>query len=78
LPVEVAQFGWQATAGALERLGSRPELRFAARGQPFVTDGGNFISIACSADRRSAGDRTPDQVDRRRRRERVVRRRSSA
>jgi len=43
LPVEVAQFGWQATAGALERLGSRPELRCAASGQPFVTDGGNFI-----------------------------------
>ena len=43
LPVEVAQFGWQATAGALERLGSRPELRCAVSGQPFVTDGGNFI-----------------------------------
>jgi ribose 5-phosphate isomerase A len=43
LPVEVAQFGWQVTAGALERLGSRPELRRAASGQPFVTDGGNFI-----------------------------------
>jgi ribose 5-phosphate isomerase A len=43
LPVEVAQFGWQVTAGALERLGSRPELRRAASGHTFVTDGGNFI-----------------------------------
>ena len=43
LPVEVAQFGWQVTAGALERLGSRPELRRAASGHTFVTDGDNFI-----------------------------------
>jgi ribose 5-phosphate isomerase A len=43
VPVEVAQFGWQATAAALERLGAEPELRGALSGQPFVTDGGNFI-----------------------------------
>jgi ribose 5-phosphate isomerase A len=43
LPVEVAQFGWEVTAGALERLGARPELRRAGSGEPFVTDGGNFI-----------------------------------
>jgi ribose 5-phosphate isomerase A len=43
LPVEVAQFGWQVTAGALERLGAQPELRRADSAQPFVTDGGNFI-----------------------------------
>ena len=43
VPVEVAQFGWQATAAALERLGTEPELRVALSGQPFVTDGGNFI-----------------------------------
>ncbi|OLE96340.1 MAG: ribose 5-phosphate isomerase A, partial [Cyanobacteria bacterium 13_1_20CM_4_61_6] len=43
LPVEVAQFGWQATAAALERLGAQPELRRADSAQPFVTDGGNFI-----------------------------------
>jgi len=42
LPVEIVQFGWQATAAALERLGAKPQLRGAA-GQPFVTDGGNFI-----------------------------------
>jgi ribose 5-phosphate isomerase A len=43
VPVEVAQFGWQATAAALEKLGAEPELRCATSGQPFVTDGGNFI-----------------------------------
>jgi ribose 5-phosphate isomerase A len=42
VPVEVAQFGWQATAAALEKLGAEAELRQAG-GQPFVTDGGNFI-----------------------------------
>ena len=43
LPVEVAQFGWEVAADALERLGARPELRRAGSGKPFVTDGGNFI-----------------------------------
>lgn len=42
VPVEVAQFGWQATAAALGKLGAEPELRQAG-GRPFVTDGGNFI-----------------------------------
>ena len=43
VPVEVTQFGWQATAGALERLGCIPERRYTAREQPFVTDEGHFI-----------------------------------
>jgi ribose 5-phosphate isomerase A len=43
VPVEVAQFGWQATARALERLGCVPELRHAVADRPYVTDGGNFI-----------------------------------
>jgi ribose 5-phosphate isomerase A len=42
VPVEVAQFGWQATAAALVRLGTDPELR-QNDGRPYVTDGGNFI-----------------------------------
>jgi ribose 5-phosphate isomerase A len=42
LPVEVAQFGWQATAAALAKLGTDPELRMADS-RPYVTDGGNFI-----------------------------------
>ena len=42
IPVEVVQFGWQATAAALEKLGALPELR-QTDGRTFVTDGGNFI-----------------------------------
>ena len=42
VPVEVVQFGWQATAAALEQLDAAPELRQAG-GRAFVTDGGNFI-----------------------------------
>jgi ribose 5-phosphate isomerase A len=42
VPVEVVQFGWQATAAALTKLGTRPELR-QTEGRAFVTDGGNFI-----------------------------------
>ena len=43
VPVEVTQFGWQATAVALAGLGCVPERRNGAGEQPFVTDGGNFI-----------------------------------
>ncbi|MGH7054094.1 MAG: ribose-5-phosphate isomerase RpiA [Stellaceae bacterium] len=43
VPVEVAQFGWQATANALLRLGCVPELRRTDAERPYVTDGGNFI-----------------------------------
>ena len=43
VPVEVTQFGWQATAVALAQLGCIPERRYAAGEQPFVTDGGNYI-----------------------------------
>jgi len=43
VPVEVTQFGWQATAVALAALGCVPERRYLPAEQPFVTDGGNFI-----------------------------------
>ena len=43
VPVDVTQFGWQATAAALAALGSVPERRYAAGEEPYVTDGGNFI-----------------------------------
>jgi ribose 5-phosphate isomerase A len=43
LPVEVTQFGWQATAMTLAALGCVPERRYVPGEQPFVTDGGNFI-----------------------------------
>ena len=43
VPVEVTQFGWQATAVALAKLGCIPERRYTSGEQPFVTDGGNYI-----------------------------------
>jgi ribose 5-phosphate isomerase A len=43
IPVEVVQFGWQATAAALTKLGADPVLRDATEDHPFITDGGNYI-----------------------------------
>jgi len=43
VPVEVAQFGWQATSRHLEKLKAHPGLRLSPDGSPFVTDGGNYI-----------------------------------
>jgi len=43
VPVEVTQFGWQATAARLTQLGATPVLRHAAEDHPFITDGGNYI-----------------------------------
>jgi ribose 5-phosphate isomerase A len=43
VPVEVAQFGWQATSRSLAKLKSTPTLRLSAEGKPFITDGGNLI-----------------------------------
>lgn len=43
VPVEVAQFGWQSTARKLEKLRTMPILRLRSDGQPYVTDGGNYI-----------------------------------
>lgn len=43
VPVEVVQFGWQATARHLEQMGTRPALRLRAGQAPFITDGGNYI-----------------------------------
>jgi ribose 5-phosphate isomerase A len=43
VPVEVAQFGWQATARSLSKLNANPSLRLVSGGEPFVTDGGNYI-----------------------------------
>lgn len=43
VPVEVAQFGWQATARKLTGLGAKPTLRLRPGGETFITDGGNYI-----------------------------------
>jgi ribose 5-phosphate isomerase A len=43
VPVEVAQFGWQATARSLSDMKGNPGLRMGPDGKPFITDGGNYI-----------------------------------
>ena len=43
IPVEIVQFGWQATAGHITSLGARAVLRQASDGTPFLTDSGNYI-----------------------------------
>src|ERR1700680_2870348 len=43
VPVEIVSFGWQSTAGRLEKLGWKPVLRSQAGGAPFVTEGGHSL-----------------------------------
>jgi len=43
LPVEIVPFGWRTTLDRLTALGCAPRLRRAG-GQPFTTDGGNYIA----------------------------------
>jgi ribose 5-phosphate isomerase A len=43
VPVEVVPFGWQATARHLSDLGAKPSLRRNPDGEPFRSDGGNYI-----------------------------------
>ena len=43
VPIEVVQFGWQATAQRIEDVGGLPARRMDADGKPYLTDGGNFI-----------------------------------
>ena len=47
VPVEVVQFGWEATQRRLGELGGNPALRLGKDGNAFVTDGGNYI-IDCA------------------------------
>jgi ribose 5-phosphate isomerase A len=43
VPVEVVQFGWQATERKLQQLGGNPSMRLGADRKPYVTDGGHYI-----------------------------------
>jgi ribose 5-phosphate isomerase A len=43
LPVEIVAFGWQTVLERFAAIGAAPQLRHAA-GQPYVTDGGNYIA----------------------------------
>ena len=49
LPVELVRFGWEATAYRLRELGAMPALRKSAAGEPFVSEGGNYI-VDCTLD----------------------------
>ena len=62
VPVEVAQFGWQATARSLARLKATSTLRLQADGKPFVTDGGNFI-LDCAFGRIDSADLLQRELD---------------
>ena len=43
LPVEVVPFGWTTHTAFFERLGAEPALRRGADGEPYRTDGGNYV-----------------------------------
>jgi len=43
VPVEIVRFGWQLTAKSLAKIGGNPALRMGKDGNPYLTDGGNFI-----------------------------------
>jgi len=43
MPAEVVPFGWQATVRKLAHLGAKPLLRRNPDGEPFQSDGGNYI-----------------------------------
>lgn len=43
LPVEIVPFGWETTSDRIAGLGASPQLRHTPGGEPFRTDGGNFI-----------------------------------
>lgn len=47
VPVEVVPFGWQTTARHLVDLGMKPSLRRNPDGEPYRSDGGNYI-LDCS------------------------------
>ncbi len=43
VPVEVVPFGWEATSRKINALGGVSQIRRAADGAPFRSDGGHFI-----------------------------------
>ena len=61
LPVEIVQFGWEATQAAVNRMCGSSTLRLALthdRDQPLVTDNGNYI-LDCHFE----GMPAPEQVE---------------
>lgn len=62
VPVEVVQFGWQATARRLAKIGGHPSLRLGSDNTPYVTDGGNFI-VNCAFGPIAEPKEVADQLD---------------
>jgi len=62
VPVEVVQFGWQATSAALSKLGAEPVLRHAHEDHPFITDGGNY-TLDCRFPRIDDGKELERQIN---------------
>jgi ribose 5-phosphate isomerase A len=62
VPVEVAQFGWQATARSLAKLGATPILRLRSDREPYVTDGGNYI-LDCAFGRIESAEALQRELD---------------
>jgi ribose 5-phosphate isomerase A len=62
VPVEVAQFGWQATARSLAKLKATPTLRLRSDGAPFITDGGNYI-LDCAFGRIESANMLQRELD---------------
>ena len=58
LPVEVVKFGWTSTKKTLETFGCNVALREVMKGEPFITDNGNYI-LDCEFDRIE----NPDQME---------------
>ena len=49
LPVEIVKFGWTSTKKTLETFGCNVALREIMKGEPFITDNGNYI-LDCEFD----------------------------
>jgi ribose 5-phosphate isomerase A len=62
VPAEVVPFGWPATARQLANLGAKPLLRRDPAGEPFRTDGGNYI-LDCTFEGIVAAKELAEQLD---------------
>jgi ribose 5-phosphate isomerase A len=62
VPAEVIPFGWQVTARHLADLGAKPSLRRNPDGEPYHSDGGNFI-LDCTFESIASADTLARELD---------------
>jgi ribose 5-phosphate isomerase A len=62
VPVEVVPFAWQVTAQYLAKLRAKASLRRTPDGQPFHSDGGNYI-VDCMFEQGIAGPPLAGEMD---------------